>query len=460
MNKKKSCHQKVINIKGMHCRSCELLVEDNLLTIPGVQKARVDHRKGTAVITYEKRPDESAIISAVRSSGYEVGNENLPLISRDLGDYINLVWAGFILVAVYTLIRALGVNDLFSVSGDYSSLWIVLLVGLTAGFSSCMAMVGGLVLGLSAKFSENRQELSLVDKFKPHLVFNASRIISYSFFGGLIGMAGSAFQLSTRVSGLITLLAALLMVILGAQLIEIFPKLKKISFSIPKKVTRALGVKDLASENYSHRTAMILGALTFFLPCGFTQAMQIYAISTGSILSGALTMGVFALGTAPGLLSVGGLTSLFKGQKSKIIFQTAGLVVIVLSLINFNGGLTLLGAPNFQSVLGYFKSQEGQSSKPEVPNPGKPREIRMTQNASGYSPNYFVVQKDVPIRWVINSTNAFSCASSLIVPQLKIRKNLSPGENVIEFTPTQTGNISFSCSMGMYSGIFKVVEKI
>ena len=41
--------------------------------------------------------------------------------------------------------------------------------------------------------------------------------------------------------------------------------------------------------------------------------MQLYAMSTGSPITGALTMGVFALGTAPGLLGVG-LTSIVKGS--------------------------------------------------------------------------------------------------------------------------------------------------
>ncbi|NCP77121.1 sulfite exporter TauE/SafE family protein [bacterium] len=46
-------------------------------------------------------------------------------------------------------------------------------------------------------------------------------------------------------------------------------------------------------------TALGSGALTFFLPCGFTLAMQAYAITTGSFITGALTMMAFALGTAP-----------------------------------------------------------------------------------------------------------------------------------------------------------------
>ena len=79
------------------------------------------------------------------------------------------------------------------------------------------------------------------------------------------------------------------------------------------------------------------------MPCGFTQAMQLYAISTGSPIQGALTMGVFALGTTPGLLGVGGLTSVIKGQSSKLFFKTAGVIVVFLALFNVSNGLNLLG---------------------------------------------------------------------------------------------------------------------
>jgi len=45
------------------------------------------------------------------------------------------------------------------------------------------------------------------------------------------------------------------------------------------------------------------------------------------------------------------------------------------------------------------------------------------------------------------------------MPQYNIRQNLKAGENTIEFTPTETGRINFSCSMGMYTGSFNVVDE-
>ena len=47
----------------------------------------------------------------------------------------------------------------------------------------------------------------------------------------------------------------------------------------------------------------------------------------------------------------------------------------------------------------------------------------MNQNSNGYEPNVFTIKKG-PVRWVINSKSPPSCATSLIVPTLNIRKSL------------------------------------
>jgi plastocyanin domain-containing protein len=83
--------------------------------------------------------------------------------------------------------------------------------------------------------------------------------------------------------------------------------------------------------------------------------------------------------------------------------------------------------------------------------------VRMTQQGNGYFPNQFTIQAGVPVRWIIDSKNSYTCASSLIASKIGVRKNLVAGENVIEFTPQTEGQIPFSCSMGMYRGAFTVI---
>lgn len=443
-----------IHIKGMHCRSCEILIEEELKKIKGVKEVSVSHTNGTADISFEDTLNKFDVKCAIENAGYCIGeNAKLPFISKNKKDYFELGIAFFIATILYIVASKFGLFELTgSVKGSYSSLPVVFMIGITAGISTCMALVGGLVLGMSAKFSVQNPDASKVEKFVPHIYFNLGRIISYFVFGGIIGYAGSFFQLSSSVLGLLTVAVGLVMLLLGSQLIDIFPFLKTISFTLPKSLHKLLGINKKTSAEYSNKNASILGASTFFLPCGFTQAMQLYAISTGSPLQGALTLGVFALGTTPGILGIGGLTSIVKGESSKLFFKTAGVIVMFLALFNVSNGLNLLG------VKAVFAQNKIESVDKNVKIVNGVQVVKMTQKTNGYSPNTFTIKKGVPVKWIINSESVYSCAASIVSQQLGIRASLKLGENVFEFTPTQVGTIRFSCSMGMYTGSFNVVD--
>ncbi len=449
-----------VHIKGMHCRSCEILIEDELKQISGVKGVNVNHQTGIADIECECELNSDEVKVAIEKAGYTIGEDGkIHFFSRNHRDYIDVGIAFFIATALFLIAKSLGLFDLSkSISGSYSSLPIVFLVGLTAGVSTCMALVGGLVLGASARFSAQFPNATGMEKFKPHLFFNLGRIASYTILGGVIGLAGSFIQLSTSVLGLLTVAVGLVMMLLGGQLIDIFPVLKKVSFTLPKGISRALGIQEKTQLEYSNKNAAIMGASTFFLPCGFTQAMQLFAMSTGSPVQGALTMGVFALGTAPGLLGVGGLSAAVKGNSAKLFFKTAGVVVIMLAFFNVSNGLNLLGVPQVLGAITANTSAPNSSYDPNVTIVNGVQVVRMTQDSSGYSPNKFTIKNNVPVKWIVTSKDVFTCASSIVSQQLDIRKGLALGENIFEFTPTQTGTIRFSCSMGMYNGSFIVVD--
>ena len=80
----------------------------------------------------------------------------------------------------------------------------------------------------------------------------------------------------------------------------------------------------------------------------------------------------------------------------------------------------------------------------------------MKELANGYSPNSFTIKQGMPVKWLIDAQAPFSCASTIVMNKYNIRKSLIKGENIIEFTPRETGRITFSCSMGMYTGYFNV----
>lgn len=446
----------IVSIKGMHCRSCEILVDDKLSGISEIKRTVMNYKKGTAEIHYgDQEPSMREIENAIREAGYAIGQNNeKPLFSKNPEDYRDLGVAFLFLMGFYIIAQNLGLADINIGSTDGASLPVVFLVGLTAGLSTCMALVGGLILGISARHSERHPEASPIQKFRPHLFFNLGRVGGYALLGGLLGALGSVLQLSSGTLGILTIVVGVVMLALGMKLVGIFPRMEGVSFSLPSGISKLLGIKKHEKE-YSHRGSMLTGALTFFLPCGFTQAMQLYAISTGSFTQGALIMGIFALGTTPGLLGIGGLTSVIKGIFAKRFFKFAGILVIFLSMFNITNGYNLTGWQLPEITKPEAKSNA--SDKNVVMENGV-QVVKMIEVANGYLPNKFTIKKGVPVKWVIDAQAPYSCASSLVVPSQNIRKTLKKGENIIEFTPKEAGKIPFSCSMGMYTGSFTVVD--
>ena len=452
---KKILQKIIIPIKGMHCRSCELLIEEQISHVPHVEKSEINYRKGIAEIYYaEQRPKMKDLEDAVLGAGYAVGETEKPkFFSHNLRDYKELFFGIIFVFVAYQLLKFFGITNLTNISFEKnnSGLGVVVLVGLVAGFSSCMALIGGLVLGLSAKYAEKHREATTAQKFRPHLYFNLGRVGGYILLGGILGSIGSVFKISTSLTSFLTLFAGVVMLFVGLQLIDIFPRLSSWKFVLPKAVARIFGPTKHHAE-YSHRNSVLMGALTFFLPCGFTQAMQVYAVSSGSFIGGAVIMGFFALGTAPGLLSVGGLTSVLKGTIAKKFFKIAGVVVILFAFFNISNSLTLAGVNFGTSVF------DSNNKNKNVELVDGVQVARMQQKNNGYFPSSFIVTRGVPVRWIINSDGPYSCASSIVMRKFGISKNLERGENIIEFTPTESGTIPFSCGMGMFIGSFTVVE--
>lgn len=452
----KSSEQRVsLNIKGMHCRSCEILLERAIGGVEGVKRVKAYFRPGRVDVTLDGELNLTSLEKAVTEAGYTVGKEDIQhFISHNSVDYLELAAAVAIVVVVYLALDTFGILQLSPGSGGVSGLAGVLLVGLTAGISTCMALIGGLVLGISSRHAELHPEASSLQKFRPHIFFNLGRLISYIVLGGLIGLVGSAFKLSSSFLGLFTILLGFVMLFLGLKLIDIFPRLHNASVTLPKQVSQFFGLhKDV--REYSHSASFATGALTFFLPCGFTQAMQLYAVSTGSFVQGALIMGTFALGTLPGIISIGGFTSLIKGAFARYFFKVAGVVVIALALFNVNAGWNLAGL-RISELVRFGQEDSTPPVRARIEN--GVQIVDMTQAANGYSPRKFIVEKGIPVVWNIQSTTSYTCAAYISMPSAGISQPLALGTNIIKFTPTSVGKMRFTCSMGMYSGTFEVID--
>lgn len=452
-----------IPVFGMHCRSCELILEKSVKEVSKVGSVKANFRKGKIDVHFQgSEPSWEAVKNKIQACGYKIGvSEGRPWLTRQKATYGQLLLAIVIIIALYGLLRLTGLTS-FNLANGKISYPFILLIGLVAGLSTCMAVVGGLVVAFSASFAEKHPQAKWQKKLQPHLFFNLGRISGYFLLGGILGLVGDIFHFSNTWWAMISFVVALVMIFLGLKLTEVSPRLASWSLTLPTFISRWF-YKGSNQKVYSHWGTVAAGSLTFFLPCGFTQAMQIYALASGNFWSGALIMALFALGTAPALFSLGALTAVFSGKKSQLFFKVVGVGVIILAIVNINSGLRLLGWSGFKTNSATTEQVTNQDWQGRVEQSGVQivngvQVVNMAENTRGYSPNQFVIKKGLPVRWVINAQNTFTCASSLLVPALKIQKNLTAGENIIEFTPDKVGRLNFSCSMGMYGGQFEVIE--
>ncbi|MBU0761577.1 MAG: cation transporter [Candidatus Altiarchaeota archaeon] len=63
---------KTFKVAGMHCKSCEMLVNEELSEIGNIKETKSDHKAGTVTIKYDKEPDMAKVKKAVEDLGYKV----------------------------------------------------------------------------------------------------------------------------------------------------------------------------------------------------------------------------------------------------------------------------------------------------------------------------------------------------------------------------------------------------
>jgi sulfite exporter TauE/SafE len=272
----------------------------------------------------------------------------------------------------------------------------------------------------------------------PHLYFNAGRMISYTGFGALIGALGASLSLSPALNAGLVLLASLVMVVLGLQMLKLIPPLG------------LLGARPLShrlhamSERKTAGGAFLLGGATFFLPCGFTQALQLYVLAQGSAETGALVMLAFSLGTLPALLSLSALSSFATGVVRRRFVRAAGAAVVIAGLFSLHSAWTL------GRTAGLVPGAGAPVAMDMLPLEGGRQIAAMEVVGLDYRPNVFKVVAGTPVEWRITAAQARGCARMLIAPDVGVRAVLSDTEtNVFTFTPDKPGEYAFNCGMGM-----------
>ena len=288
---------------------------------------------------------------------------------------------------------------------------------------------------------------------RPAAVFVAGRIAGYALFGAVLGAIGASITMPPMLTAVLMITVAIVMLLLGTRLTGLSPRLAGWSPTLPMGLGGRMGLTEGGAGAYSDSRAGLLGAASFFLPCGFTQAIQIYALSTGNPLFAAALLGTFAIGTAPGLLALAGLPIVVPSRAKPTLLRLVGVVVIGFAVLNGSAGLRLSG----------FTVPDLIASANAAPLPGTlgadgVQTITTNQDANGYSPANVVIYAGYPTRWTVQSSNTSTCAASLWAPGVNIRARLQKGPNTFELPALPAGTLNYSCAMGMYSAKITVVD--
>jgi len=417
-------------INGMTCANCSSRIEKKLLNTIGVQKAEVSYNSGKAVVTYDANKVSIAeLIAAVDKLGYKASVHNLGQDAIRIAGFLIIICALYIVLQHFGILNMLVPSQLAKADMAYGMLF---LIGLMTSVH-CLAMCGGINLS---------QCVSRGGINSPFL-YSLGRVISYTAVGFVVGALGSVIDFSVAAQGALKLVAGLIMIIMGINLLGIFPLLRKLSPMIPQVIA-----KRVKAEKFKSKSPLIVGLLNGFMPCGPLQAMQIYALSTGSPVTGALSMLLFSLGTVPLTFSFGAFSSML-GQKFTRKATVAGAtLVVVLGMSMFTDGWSLTG---FE--IGYKEiSTEKKVEEKDV-------QIINSILAPHQYPN-ITVKAGVPVKWLIDAPlgSINGCNNRILIREYGIEHAFKYGENVIEFTPTKPGKFIYTCWMGMMRATITVVE--
>lgn len=357
----------------------------------------------------------------------------------------------------------------------------IFITGLTTGGLSCLAMQGGILASAIAnqkdeefdtytKASSSRKKLRQFQAntkpnsfdqldWLPVTMFLLAKLISHTLLGFLLGFLGSRLELSLGMRLIFQGFAALFMLATAANLLELHPIFRYVLIQPPKFVNKLI---RNSTKSQALFTPFLIGLLTILIPCGVTQSMEVLAISSGNPLLGAAIMFVFVLGTSPLFAILGiGTAKLTEVWKTSFL-QIAAVALVFLGLNSLNGILVVLDAPfTFQKAKSAILDPAGviysnTSTNTQVVD--GIQNITIDVSNQGYSPNRLQVKAGIPVNLTLKADGAYTCASFFVFPAFGIKANLQPTDSQsFIFTPKEKGHFTFSCSMGMYTGILEVI---
>ena len=440
--------KKTFYVKGMHCASCEVLVEKELLSIPGIVFADASLVRSSVNLEYDKEsPSLEKLNAKFEPLGYSFSKEAFE--EKSNGWKIPLI--ALSAIAIFLVISKSGLSSLINVSSE-SSLTAFFVFGFIAGISSCAALIGGLILSLSKKWLEDfGRGGGFTEKAKPHLLFNLARLISLPLLGSMLGLFGEKMKMSPIVASIMVLFVSGAMLVLALQMIGI-KAFQRIRIALPKSFSARL-----FKNRNKFFEPFVVGFLTFLLPCGFTVVVEGFAVLSGNPLKGFLIMLFFGLGTTIPLFMIGFSSAKFLGKErlSDRFLKIIGLLILFFTIYNLD---FQFGISRFVSEK-WFAQNQMERIDPTAANVQIIKAVY--EGVQDIQPNSFEVKAGQPIRFEVEvKTASYGCMSTIMIPglwnrPLPLKKDQTL---VMEFIPQKPGVYQIACAMGVPRGTIKVVE--
>ena len=423
-----------VKIDGIHCNHCIDIISKELLKNKKISD--VSFRKDIAIINYNGKLYNHEIMEPIINIGYYTKNEYISNNIKDVDSSIKIL--EFIIILVIILFLWFIINKIFGYnifniipSIDSSITYGMLFVTGLLTSIHCISMCGAINL-VAIVDNEKRN-------YKKPLLYNLGRVISYTLIGAISGLIGSVISFNNTIKGIVIIIASIIMFLMGFSMLGILNH--KISF-----------LNKLRLKNRT-KNSFVIGLLNGLMPCGPLQAMQVYALSTGSIIKGALSMLLFSLGTVPLMLSAGMVYNFIKGKGKFLINKVASILILILSIVMLNRGLLNIGidiTKNFNDYENFTPSILMEDYQV----------IEFDLEYTSYKD--VIVQKDIPVKMIIHVDEKYltSCNNVVDMKDFGLQKELKSGENIIEFTPNTEGIYTYTCWMNMIKNNIKVIDDI
>ncbi|WJG07602.1 sulfite exporter TauE/SafE family protein [Aliiglaciecola sp. LCG003] len=174
-----------------------------------------------------------------------------------------------------------------------------LLIGL-AGSVHCAGMCGGIVTSFTFMLPAKQPRLPYL------LAYNLGRISSYTFAGALAGYFGVLVTTNAYINPqALSLIGGILMLMLALYIgrwSNALAYLEKAGAIVWRRIS-PLSKRFIPFKSPLY--ALPYGMIWGWLPCGLVYSTLTWSVSSGSAISGALTMFCFGLGTLPVMLAMG-----------------------------------------------------------------------------------------------------------------------------------------------------------